>query len=50
MASRLSREEGLYVGPSSGANVHAAVSVAARMGPEQSVVTILCDNGERYQA
>jgi cysteine synthase A len=50
MASRLSREEGLYVGPSSGANVHAAVSVAARMRPEQSVVTILCDNGERYQA
>jgi cysteine synthase A len=49
MASRLAREEGLYVGPSSGANVHAAIKVAAAMRPEQRVVTILCDTGERYQ-
>jgi len=46
MMRRLAREEGLLVGPSSGANVHAAVEVARRLaGP---VVTILCDSGERY--
>ena len=49
MTARLSREEGLYVGPSSGANVHAAVRLAKRMRSEQRVVTILCDTGERYQ-
>ena len=49
MTARLSREEGLFVGPSSGANVHAAVKVASRMLPSQRVVTILCDTGERYQ-
>ncbi len=46
MARRLAREEGLLVGPSSGANVHVACEVAAKAsGP---VVTILCDSGERY--
>ncbi|MBX3259981.1 MAG: cysteine synthase A [Labilithrix sp.] len=46
MARRLAREEGLLVGPSSGANVHVACEIAARVkGP---VVTILCDSGERY--
>jgi cysteine synthase A len=48
MAARLAREEGLYVGPSSGANVHAALKVAATMRPGERVVTILCDTGERY--
>jgi cysteine synthase A len=47
MARRLAREEGLLVGPSSGANVHAACEVAARVGAG-NVVTILCDSGERY--
>jgi cysteine synthase A len=47
MARRLAREEGLLVGPSSGANVHAACEVAAKLG-EGNVVTILCDSGERY--
>jgi cysteine synthase A len=50
MTARLAREEGLYVGPSSGANVHAAVKVASRMRAGQRVVTILCDTGERYQS
>ncbi len=46
MARRLAREEGFLVGPSSGANVHVACEVAARVnGP---VVTFLCDSGERY--
>ncbi len=48
MSQRLSSEEGLLVGPSSGANVHAAVSVAKHMNTKQRVVTVLCDTGERY--
>jgi cysteine synthase len=47
MARRLAREEGLLVGPSSGANVHAACEVATELG-KGNVVTILCDSGERY--
>jgi cysteine synthase A len=47
MTQRLAREEGLLVGPSSGANVHAAIEVAATL-PRGVVVTILCDTGERY--
>src|SRR5690606_32527444 len=47
MARRLAREEGLLVGLSSGANVSAAVEVAARL-PGGVVVTVLCDSGERY--
>jgi cysteine synthase A len=46
MARRLAREEGLLVGPSSGANVHAAVEIAKRT--EGTIVTILPDSGERY--
>jgi cysteine synthase len=47
-ARRLAREEGLLVGISAGANVWAACQVAAQMPPEQIVVTVLCDTGERY--
>ena len=47
MMRRLAREVGILTGPSSGANVHAAVEVA-KMIPEGDVVTILCDSGERY--
>jgi cysteine synthase A len=50
MTNRLAREEGLLLGPSSGANVHAAIKLAREMRPEQRVVTILCDSGERYRA
>jgi cysteine synthase A len=46
MARRLAREEGLLVGPSAGANVHAAVEVAR--ATDGVVVTILPDSGERY--
>ena len=48
MTRRLAREEGLLVGPSSGANVHAALEVAKRLPAGARVVTILCDGGERY--
>jgi cysteine synthase len=45
---RLGREEGLLVGISAGAAAFAACAVAADLGPEQLVVTILPDTGERY--
>lgn len=45
---RLAREEGLLVGISSGANVWAALQVAERLGAGKTVVTMLCDTGERY--
>ena len=48
MARRLAHEEGLLVGTSSGANVYAAIEIAKTMRPNQRVVTVLCDTGERY--
>lgn len=48
MARRLAREEGLFAGATSGANVVAALRVAERLGREATVVTILCDSGLRY--
>jgi len=47
-ALRLAREEGLLVGISAGANVWAALGVAERLGAGRTVVTVLCDTGERY--
>ena len=48
MALRLSQEEGLLVGISSGANVFAAVQLARELGSGKTVVTVLPDTGERY--
>ncbi len=48
MARRLAREEGLFAGTSSGANVVAALRVAERLGSGATVATILCDSGLRY--
>jgi cysteine synthase B len=48
MVRRLAREEGLLVGPSSGANVLAALRLAPSLRKGSVVVTILCDGGERY--
>jgi len=45
---RLAREEGLFVGVSSGANVLGAVEIARRLGHGHTVVTMLPDRGERY--
>jgi cysteine synthase A len=50
MARRLAREEGLFAGTSSGANVLAALQVAERLGPEAVVVTLLADSGLKYLA
>ena len=44
----LARHEGLLVGISAGAAVRVALDVAAELGPGATVVTILCDTGERY--
>ncbi len=48
MTLRLAREEGLFAGPSTGANVVAALRVAQRLGPRDRVVTLLCDTGMKY--
>jgi cysteine synthase A len=48
MKRRLAREAGLLVGISAGANVWLAAQVAREYGPDQHVVTVLCDTGERY--
>jgi cystathionine beta-synthase len=49
MARRLTREEGLFAGGSSGLITHVALNVARRVNdPNACVVTFLCDTGERY--
>ena len=48
MARRRAREEGLFAGTSSGANVVAAIRVAERLGPGAGVVTLMVDSGLKY--
>jgi cysteine synthase A len=48
MARRLAREEALFAGTSSGANVVAALRVAERLGPDSRVVTLMVDSGLKY--
>lgn len=48
MARRLAREEAIFAGTSTGANVVAAIRVAKRLGPEATVATIIVDSGLRY--
>jgi cysteine synthase A len=48
MARRLAREEGLFAGTSTGANVVAALREAERLGPEATVVSLACDTGMKY--
>ncbi|MEJ2153924.1 MAG: cysteine synthase family protein [Desulfobacteraceae bacterium] len=48
MARRLAKEEGLFAGTSSGANILAAIQVAARLGAGNTVATIACDTGLKY--
>jgi cysteine synthase B len=48
MTRRLAREEGVFVGVSSGGNVAAALALAKTLPPGSVVVTVLCDSGSRY--
>jgi len=48
MARRIAREESLFAGTSSGANVVATIRVAERLGPDATVVTLMADSGLKY--
>jgi cysteine synthase A len=47
---RLLYEEGLFLGSTSGINVGAALRVARELGPGHVIVTVLCDDGAKYQS
>lgn len=47
---RLLREDGLFLGSTSGINVAGAVRVAKQLGPGHTIVTMLCDGGAKYQS
>ena len=46
----LLKDEGLFLGGSSGINVAGAMKLAKELGPGHTIVTILCDSGQRYQS
>lgn len=46
----LVREEGLSLGPSSGVNIAGAIRMARDLGPGHTIVTVLCDAGQRYSS
>jgi len=48
MARRLAREEALFAGASSGANVVASLRVAERLSPDSTIVTLMVDSGLKY--
>ncbi|MEQ7009331.1 cysteine synthase family protein [Actinopolymorpha sp. B17G11] len=48
MAMRLAREEGLFAGTSTGANVIAALRLADQLEPNATIVTVMCDTGMKY--
>ncbi len=48
MARRLAREEALFAGTSSGANVVAAIRLAKQLGPDATIVTLMIDSGLKY--
>jgi cysteine synthase A len=48
MTQRLAREEAIFAGTSTGANIVAAIRVATRLGPNATVATIVVDSGLRY--
>lgn len=48
MARRLAREEALFAGTSSGANVVAAIQIGEQLGPKAKVVTLMADSGLKY--
>ena len=48
MVLRLAREEGLFAGTSTGCNVIAALRLAEQLGPNSTIVTVMCDTGMKY--
>ncbi|MCC2111099.1 MAG: cysteine synthase family protein, partial [Hyphomicrobiales bacterium] len=48
MARKLARTEALFAGTSTGANLVAAIELGSRLGPEATVVTLMCDSGIKY--
>ena len=46
----LIKSEGLLVGPTSGINVGGAIKLAKHLGPNKTIVTVLCDGAERYKS
>lgn len=50
MVYRMLREEGWFLGSSTGVNLAAAVTLAREMGPGKTIVTLLCDGGGKYQS
>ena len=50
MCYHLLRQDGWFFGSSSGINLTAAVKIARQMGPGHTIVTILCDDGGKYQS
>ena len=48
MARRLARDEAIFAGTSTGANVVAALRIAERLGEDATVVTVMCDSGVKY--
>jgi len=50
MARKAARTEGIFTGPSTGANLVAALAIARRLGPGHRVVTVQVDSGLKYLA
>jgi threonine synthase len=48
MSVRLAREEGLFARTSTGANIVAALRLAPQLGPDATIVTLMCDTGLKY--
>jgi len=48
MAHRLAREEAIFAGTSTGANVVAALRIAERLGKDATVITVMCESGVKY--
>ena len=48
MARRLARADALFAGTSTGANLVAAIATGMKLGPDATVVTVMCDSGLKY--
>ena len=48
VARRLAGEEGHFAGPSTGGNVIAASRLAEQLGPDATIVTVMCGSGMKY--